>query len=169
MCIFILTSVCVNILGIEYFKRCLRMLSFSQFFFYGFKLYFLFWHGTHLQRRCRKGLSSCIWVTWYVINPWFYGQLYVSLREGDVFLLCPDRMSCSQHVLTCSVPAWWNPPGHNRNFCTRCLCIIFNKFCALNIFKGCFSVKWFWIDGSGAFGYALENVLRAHCSTLTAS
>lgn len=29
VCVFILTPMYTNILGIEYFKRCLRMLSFS--------------------------------------------------------------------------------------------------------------------------------------------
>lgn len=109
--------------------------------------------------------SSCTLVIWCVINPWFYGWLYVSQREGNVFLRCPDWKSHSQRVLTCSVSVWWNLPCRGINFHMSCLHIMFNKFCALNIFKGCFCVKLFWMDGLRVFGVLRRMFREPLCCT----
>lgn len=44
---------------------------------------------------------------------------------------------------------------------------MFNKFCALNVFEGCFSVKLFGMDGLRAFSRALDQILEPITSSLT--
>lgn len=60
---------------------------------------------------------------------------------------------------TCPAEAW--------TFHTSRLHVMFNKFCALNVFEGCFSVKLFWIDGLRAFSHALDQILEPITSSLT--
>lgn len=60
---------------------------------------------------------------------------------------------------TCPAEAW--------TFRTSRLRVMFNKFCALNVFEGCFSVKLFGMDGLRAFSHALDQILEPITSFLT--
>lgn len=136
-------------------REILERFSWHHFSLMYFKLHFLLWHGVHLKVGGGKdSLPSCILVIGYVISSWFYGWLYISQREGDVI----SAVSRSKAPFTaCSHTfrvGWWNLPSRGISFGSGSLHILFNQVCALNVFKGRFGVKLFWMDGLRAFRYA---------------
>lgn len=160
MRVFTLTPVCINVVGSEYFKRCFRMLWFPVFSLMYLKLYYLFWPGICLK--VGLGKDSAIVRFGSLMGNRFTGSwLSVCFPEGRRGSVCSvqlERAIHPQHVRTRCMPAGWNPPCRGMDLCTSRLHIMVNKFCALNIFKGCFSVKLFWMDGLGAVSCALANV-----------
>lgn len=102
-CVFILTSMYLNIWGIECLRDILERFSQHHFSLMYFKLHFLFWHGIHLKVGAGKAsLPPCILVIRYEISSWFYGWLSISQREGDVLSAASRSKAlvtaCSPHV-----------------------------------------------------------------------
>lgn len=117
-----------------------------------FKLHFLFWHGIHIKSACRKEPFSAEH-SGYLICKRFMALWPTTLPGGGARCFCNVQLSSSssrEAFTACSHtsgPAWWNLTCPGRNFCASCLRIMFNKFCALSVCKGCFSVKLFRMDG----------------------